>query len=300
MDQIQALKVFVRITELSSFGLAADDLGLPRASATTLIQQLEAQLGARLLQRTTRRLQLTPEGEQALAAARDLLARHEELNGLFRRLDQPLDGRLRVDMSSGLVANLLLPRLPEFLQQHPQLQIEISSNDRRINLIEEGMDCVVRVGTLQDSELIARPLGTMTLASVASPSYLQRFGTPQSLADLAQHRLVHYRQQGYRDEGWQYFDGQQYQTIPMAAAVTVNHVGSYLAACKAGLGIIQSPRVAMRPLLESGELVEILPQYQAQPMPVNLLYPQRRYLPQRVAVFMNWFAAVAAEYLEPI
>lgn len=299
MRQIEAMHVFLRVADLQSFTRAAENLGLPKASVSTAVQQLEAELGTRLLQRTTRRVQLTQDGRTYYTRCKDLLADLDELQTMFEQGGASLRGLIRVDMPSGIARNFLVARLPEFLDAHPHIELELSSTDRRVDLVREGFDCVIRVGSLVDSTLVARPLGTYVVASCASPEYLRRFGTPRRLGDLARHRLVHYVQTlGAKSPGFEYPDGDGYASMPMAGPVTVNNSDAYLAACLAGLGIIQVPRVAVRSLLESGTLVEILPKLRAEPMPVNLLYPHRRHLSRRVQAFMHWLAQTMRTYLE--
>jgi len=293
VDRLDQLRSFLRVAELGSFTGAADTLGLPKASVSLAVQRLEAEVGVQLLHRTTRRVQLTADGARFQQRARDLLDDIEELQGMFRRDTGQLTGRLRVDMSSGLARHLVIPHLPDFLARHPGIEIELSGTDRRVDLIREGFDCVVRVGPLDDNTLVARPLGWMHIVNCASPAYLAARGVPHALADLSAHALVHYvGTLGQRPPGFEYHDGQRYRTLPMHGAVTVNSGESYTAAALAGLGIIQVPRLGARQALASGALVEILPQCVAEPMPVSLLYAQRRHLPRRAAAFMDWMAAL--------
>jgi len=301
MDSLAQLRAFLHVAERGSFTRAAEGLGLPKASVSVAVQQLETAMGTQLLHRTTRRVQLTADGEQLFQRARDLLDDVEDLQGMFRRDTATLRGRLRVDMSSGIARHLVVPTLPDFLQQHPGLEIELSGTDRRVDLVREGFDCVLRVGPLDDNTLVARTLGCMEVVNCASPSYLVRYGTPHTLEALQDHRLVHYVSTlGQRPSGFEYFDGQQYRTLPMAGAVTVNSGDGYSAAAAAGLGIIQVPRLGVRQALHDGVLVEILPQFPAEPMPVTLLYAQRRHLPARVRVFMDWVAALLQPHLQPV
>ncbi|KRA16336.1 LysR family transcriptional regulator [Lysobacter sp. Root604] len=300
MNQLDAMQVFVRVAELASFTRAADSLGLPKASASTAVQQLENLLGTRLLHRTTRKVQTTQDGQAFYERCKDLLADVDELRGMFQQAPQALRGRLRVDMPSGMAHALVIPRLPEFLALHPQLELELSSADRRVDLVREGFDCVVRIGTLADSSLIARPLGQFRVANCASPAYLQRYGTPRRLQDLAGHRLVHYAASlGGRPDGWEYWDGVAYRSLPMAGVLTVNNVEAYRTACLVGLGLIQAPLIGLEPYLARGELVEVLPELSAEPMPVSLLYAHRRNLPLRAQVFMQWMAELLQPYLDP-
>lgn len=295
---LDVVQVFMRVAETASFTKAAELMGLPRTSVSAAVQRLEKLLGVRLLYRTTRRVQLTPDGETFTQRARELLADAEELRQLFQDAPAALQGRLRVDMPIGMARNLVLPRLPQFLQAHPALQVELSSTDRRVDLVGEGFDCVLRVGPLGDSSLVARPLGRLPLINCASPAYVRAFGLPQSPQGLATQRLIHYLPGlGARSPGFEYLDESgQTRLVPMAGALTVNNSEAYLHGCLAGLGIIQAPEPAMRPWIKRGELVEVLPAFRPAPMPVSLLYAHRR-LPRRVQAFMDWLQEIMAQYL---
>jgi len=291
MDRLDQLRSFLRVAELGSFTAAAEQLGLPKASVSLAVQRLEAELGVQLLHRTTRRVRLSADGAQFQQRARDLLDDMEDLQGMFRRDTGQLKGRLRVDMSSGLARQWVIPHLPGFLDRHPGLEIELSGTDRRVDLVREGFDCVLRVGPLDDNTLVARPIGAMHIVNCASPGYLAAHGVPRSVEDLATHALVHYvGTLGQRSPGFEYHDGQGYRSVPMRGAVTVNSGEAYSAAALAGLGIIQVPRLGARRALAAGQLVEVLPDCVAEPMPVILLYAQRRHLPRRVSAFMDWVA----------
>ena len=294
MEQLDCMRVFLRVAELGSFARAAESLGLPRTTVSEAVQRLEARLGTRLLQRTTRRVQLTQDGVLYSERCRDLLADFDELGSLFQGSEAALTGRLRVDMSSGIARHMVLPQLPAFLAAHPGIVLELSSTDRRVDLVREGFDCVVRVGTVGDDSLVCRPLGCLPQANCASPAYLQQYGWPQQLADLASHRLVHYVPQlGGRPAGFEYCDADGQRCLqPVAGQLHVNSADAYLAACLAGIGIIQVPRSAVTGLLANGSLCEVLPQWPAPPMAVNLLYPTRRHQPPRVQRFMQWLDSV--------
>ena len=292
MNQLDAMQVFAKVAELGSFTQAADTMGLPKASASAAVQQLESLLGTRLLHRTTRKVQMTQDGQVFYERCKDVLADVEEMQTLFRSDPASLRGRLRVDMPLAVARDVVLPSLPVFLQAHPELEIELSSTDRRVDPVREGFDCVVRVGVLSDSSLIARPVGEYRLINVASPAYLAHYGTPATLGDLANHRLVHYVPTlGARSAGFEYTDPAnpaRTVSVPMSGALTVNNSDAYLGACLSGLGIIQSPEAALLPYIRTGQLVEILSAYRPAPMPVSLIYPNRRHLPRRVQVFMKW------------
>ncbi|ALD93527.1 LysR family transcriptional regulator [Cupriavidus gilardii] len=301
MDSLDTLRIVLRVAELGGFARAADSLALSKAAVSIAVQRLEASLGTQLFHRTTRRVQLTADGQAFYERARDLLDDMDELHGMFQRDGGALKGRLRVDMPAGMASRFVIPRLPEFLDRYPELSIEISGTDRRVDVVREGFDCVVRVGTLDDSSLVARPLGAIRLINCASPDYLRRYGTPRSIEDLRDHRLVHYAGTlGQRPLGFEYPDGGGHAALPMAGSVTVNNGAAYEAAAMAGLGIIQVPAMAMQSRLAAGELVEVLPDCPPPPMPVTLLYAQRRNLPRRVRVFMDWIAQVLEPHLEPV
>ncbi len=298
MSPIDRLLVFHRVAELASFSQAAQSLGLPKASASTAVQQLETQLGARLLHRTTRRVQLTQDGQAFHERSKDVLADMQELLTMFQQHGATgLKGRVRIDMSTGLARNIVIPRLPELLAAHPLLEVELSSTERRVDLVREGFDCVLRTGAVVDTSLVARPLGALRQFNCASPAYIQAFGMPQTLADLASHRLVHFvGTLGGKSAGFEYTDeAGMPRSIAMAGAVTVNNAEAYMAACLSGLGIIQVPLIGESLHLRQGALLEVLPQFPAPPMPLNLLYANRRHLSQRVRVVMDWLAAVIGQ-----
>lgn len=293
MKESAALQIFIRVAELSSFTAAADSLNIPKSSVSASIQQLENLLQTRLLHRTTRRVNLTQDGQVFYERAKDLLSDFDEIKNLFRNQhDETLTGRLRVDMPLALARDVVIPHLPEFVAQHPALEIELNCTDQRVDLIRDGYDCVIRAGELSDSSLICRAIGHYRMISVASSGYLARYGVPQSLADLDNHELVHYAAwPGTRTTGLEYIDPQSPEQVrykPMTATLTVNNSTGYLSACLAGFGIIQVPESGIQSYLSAGILQEILPAYRPPTMPLNLIYANRRHLPRRVKVFMDW------------
>ncbi|GAA0409387.1 LysR family transcriptional regulator [Pseudomonas extremaustralis] len=292
MNKLELLRTFVRVTELSSFTGAGESLGLPRSTVSEHVQALEELLGTRLLQRTTRKVQATQDGRVLYERSKDLLAHMEELEGLFRQDEAQLTGRIRVDLPNMIARDLILPSLPSFMDAHPLIELEISATDRQVDLLAEGFDCVLRVGAQPDQSVVARLLCSMPMINCVSAGYLQRYGVPRTLADLADHHLVHYvRPLGSRSAGFEYLQGNKVQRIPMAGRVTVNSTDAYKSACVGGFGIIQVPALGMRDELARGELVAILPDYPAPPLDVSLLYAGQRHLPLRVRVFMDWLAA---------
>ena len=295
---LQELRTFARVADLGSFSRAAEQLGLAKGRVSAAVQHLEVQVGARLLHRTTRQVRLTPDGEAFLERCKELLADAEQLQSMFQPAAAGLRGRVRIDLPNTFARDVVLPRLPEFLAAHPLLEIGISTTDQRVDLVREGFDCVLRIGQLADSELVARPLGALRMVNVASPAYLREHGTPKSLADLAGHRIVHYAARlGLQGAGWEYEENGVARLLPMKASIAVNSTDAYQAACLAGLGLIQAPARGTRRLVDEGRLVEVLPAHVPPPMPVSLLYPHRRHVPPRVQAMLQWMEQVVGAEL---
>lgn len=295
---LDALAVFVKVAELASFTRAAEHLGMSKAQASLRVRALEADLGAALLRRTTRTVRPTADGERLLPRAKRLLAEADELAASYRGA-RALTGVVRLDLPMTMARDTILPRVPELLAAHPQLELQVSTTDRRVDVVREGFDLVLRVGPLASSELVAQRLGVLPIVNCASPAYLRRHGTPRALADLDDHRLVHYAQRlGATPPTFEYPTGDgEYAQWPMTAAITVNSADAYQVACLAGLGLIQTPLLGVRALLEAGALIEVLPELAAEPMPVSLLHPHGRAVPRRVRAVMAWLADVVSPRL---
>ncbi|MDR7269204.1 DNA-binding transcriptional LysR family regulator [Pelomonas saccharophila] len=298
---LNALRVFLQVAELAHFSRAADELGLPKGRVSQVVRGLEAQLGTRLFLRTTRRVSLTSDGELLAERARSLLADAGEIEALFQQ-DQQLGGRLRVDLPVRLALDVVLPALPTFLAEHPGLQVELSCTDRRVDLVEEGFDCVLRVGAVHDPMLVAKPVGQLAMMNVASPAYLARRGTPATPEDLVTqgHELVHYSQTwADRRPRFDWVDAEgRTRSLSLPARVAVNHTDAYEVAALNGMGIAQAPCVGMRTAVADGRLVRLLQGYEPAPMPVQLVMSQRRHTPRRVRVFMDWLTGLLAGHLE--
>lgn len=301
MQNLDALAIFVRIAEMGSFTHAAQSMGIQKGRASNVVRQMEAQLGVRLLHRSTRTVQLTEDGRSFYARARALLADAEDLGSMFSGRDAPLRGRLRIDLPTEFARSTIMPALPSFLDTHPEIELDISSTDRRVDLVQEGIDCVLRIGGIVDETLVARRLGALRMANAASPAYLERHGTPRTLDDLlAQgHRMVHYTPTlGTRPFGWEYPHGDGFGTLALPGAVSVNNVQTYHGAGLAGLGLIQAGLASLRPHLLSGELIEILPALRPAPLPVSVVVAHRRNLSHRVRVFIDWLEHILAPDLD--
>jgi len=291
MTNLEALAIFVRIADMGSFTHAAESLGIQKGRASNVVRQLEAQLGVRLLHRSTRTVQLSEDGRGFYTRARALLADAEELGSMFLGHDAPLRGRLRVDLPTEFARTTVMPALPAFLDRYPDIELEISSTDRRVDLVQEGIDCVLRVGAIVDETLVARSFGKLPMVNAASPAYLQRHGIPRTLDDLLTqgHRMVHYTPTlGTRPSGWDYPDGDGFATLALPGAVSVNNVQAYHGAGLAGLGLIQAGLSSLKPYLANGELIEVLPGLRPAPLPVSVVVAHRQNLSRRVRVFIDW------------
>src|ERR1700722_15564813 len=293
MDRFDAMRVFTRVAERRSFTLAAEDLGLPRSTVTDVVKQLEARLGAQLLQRTTRHVSPTLDGQAYYRRCLTLITDVEEAEGAFAGARPK--GLLRVDVHGTLARHFLLPRLPTFLAEYPELELYMTEGDRLVDLVQEGVDCVLRVGDLQDSEMVARRVAMLDEITVAAPAYLERQGVPSAPDELEGHRMV-----GFRSSATGALMPFEFQVegvvrlVSLPATVAVNGAESLAAAARAGLGLIQAPAYHLEADLARGALIEVLAAWRPTPTPVSLLYPRSRQLSPRVRVFIDWVAGVFA------
>lgn len=296
MDKFEAMQRFVLVAQSGSFTKTADVLGLPKSSISSAIQGLEKSLGTRLFHRSTRSVTLTQDGEHYLPQCLALLAELDAMSSQFQNAPENIRGILRVDMPSRFASTIVLPNLSEFFEKYPNIQLKISSADYRIDLIRESIDCVVRVGELDDSSLIARPLTHYRSVNCVSPSYAQQFGMPASLSDLSQHKLIDYSHAlGHADAKFEYVENGKIKQLSMPSSLAVNGTDTYLSACLSGLGIAQIPFTGAERFLAEGQLIQVLPEYEAEPMPVSLLYPSRRQVSKRLTVFMEWLQEKVAD-----
>lgn len=287
MDRFDTMRVFVRVLERQSFTRAADDLGLPRATVTQAVKQLEARLGARLLQRTTRRVRQTLDGEAYYRRCLQILADVEEADGAFRRAEP--GGLLRVDVHGALARHFLLPALPDFLARHPRLELRMTEGDRLVDLVGEGVDCVLRVGELRDSTMIARRVGLLDEVTVATPAYLARHGRPSHPDDLDGHLAVNFISSVTgRPFPFEFTVDGAVRLVTLPSVLTVNGADTFIAGSLGGLGLIQSPRYHVAGHLAAGRLVAVLQDWPPPPSPVSLLYPHHRHLSPRLRVFADW------------
>ncbi len=296
MDHLDSLKLLVRVVERASFSAAAADLGIPRSTATTAVKQLENRLGVQLLQRTTRHVVSTLEGEIFYKRCKRILGELEDaeadVGGSSAR------GLLRVEMNGPMARTFILPDLPSFLERYPALTLHLGEGDRFVDIVREGFDCVIRAGEIVDSELIVRRLGLAREATLASPAYLHRCGAPSSVDDLEGHQMVGFASSrtgqvlplDFTVEG-------RTRTVMLPFRVTVTNADSYAALARLGLGLIQAPRYRYAQDLADGVLVEVLPEHPPSPLLISVLYPSNRPLSARVRVFVDWLVEIVTPRL---
>jgi len=290
MDRLATLELFVRIVERASFSAGAADLGISRPVATAAIKDLERRLGVRLLQRTTRHVQPTVEGWEYYRRCLSILAELEEAD---QNASGGVAGLLRVDAPGNLVRTILLPALPDFLAQHSGLTVHLGEGERYVDLVREGVDCVIRAGKLDDSDMIVRPLGVMQEITCASPDYLARHGTPKSPHDLEGHMMIGFvSSRTERVMPLEFTMGDGSMEVALPSRVLVTGADAYAAAARLGLGIVQAPRYRFDEDIAAGTVVEILGEYTPRPTPLSVLYPSNRQLPPRVRVFITWLVSI--------
>ncbi|MCK8779001.1 LysR family transcriptional regulator [Rhizobium sp. NTR19] len=294
MDRLGRMQLFTRIVERGSFAAAAADLGLARSTVTAAIKQLEDDIGVRLLERTTRHVTPTLDGRGFYERCLSILADVDEAENIFR--DAQPRGLLRVDAHPHLTRTLLVPRLHEFLDRYPLIDLQIGQGDRLVDLVREGVDCAIRAGELEDTGLIMRRLGQLTEITCASPAYIEKHGMPRSPDELEGHQAVGFisSRTGQIMPLEFTVDGElRHVTLP--CRLTVNNSDTMVDLARQGYGLMQAPRYRFRDDLEAGRLVEVLADFPPSPTPLSALYPQNRQLSPRVRVFIDWIARVFAE-----
>lgn len=296
MDRFDAMQLFTRIVDLSSFTQAAAALDIPRATATHAIKELEARLHVRLLERTTRQVRTTVDGQAFYERCRHLLRELEDAESSLAELAVNPRGRLRIDIHGAPAQAIVLPRIQEFHARYPHIELVVGSGDRLVDLVREGVDCVVRAGEPKDSSLVTRRLALLPQVTCASPGYLAAYGTPTQPSDLARHLAVNFFSAS-RPEVFPYefmVDG-KLETCMLKDWISVNNADLYKSCAEQGCGIIQVPRFSVESQLREGSLVEILQHTPCPPMVYSVLYPHHRQLSPRVRVFIDWIARLYAE-----
>lgn len=283
MDRFDAMQLFTRIVDLGSFTQAAAALDIPRATATHAIKELEARLHVRLLERTTRQVRTTVDGQAFYERCRHLLRELEDAESSLAELAVNPRGRLRIDIHGAPAQAIVLPRIQEFHERYPHIELVVGSGDRLVDLVREGVDCVVRAGEPKDSSLVTRRLALLPQVTCASPGYLAAYGTPTRPSDLARHLAVNFFSAS-RPEVFPYefmVDG-KLETYMLKDWISVNNADLYKSCAEQGCGIIQVPRFSVESQLREGSLVEILQHTPCPPMVYSVLYPHHRQLSPRV------------------
>jgi LysR family transcriptional regulator for bpeEF and oprC len=288
MDKISAIKVYMKVVESTSFTGAAEVLHASTAYVTRMVQALESDLGVKLLNRTTRRSKPTDAGLRYYERCVELLRDLEEMDADAQASKGSNSGRVRVSMPSLVAKPLVIPELPKFLANNPDIQLDISIADQHPDLIEEGLDCAVRVGPVIELGLVAKTVGTYKTLTYASPDYIQAYGEPFTLDDLSDHIGVGYAMKSGRIRSWEFLEGNEFRTVPLKSTILVNDADTYVACGLAGLGLIQGGTFVLDAHVRSGQLKKVLRDYPSNPRPVSVVYMPNRTRPRRVDIFIDW------------
>jgi LysR family transcriptional regulator for bpeEF and oprC len=293
MDRFLAMKVFVRVVESGSFSKAADALRLPAASVSRTLQALEAHLGARLLNRTTRSISITEDGEVYYERCVRVLGEVDDMESALARSKLSPKGTVRVSLPALMAKSTIIGVLPEFSAKYPDIRLELSLTDKQVDLIEAGVDCVIRVGAVGDVGLVAKRIGCYSQVTCAAPSYLEKYGEPKTLEDLENHVCVDYVvSKTGRVRGWEFVTNGETRSVAMKSMLAVNDADSYVACGLAGLGLIQASSYTLARYMENGALKEVLAGFPSYPRVVSIMYAANRHQPRRVRVFIEWIAEV--------
>lgn len=298
MDNIGYLRIFQSVARARSFSRAAQVLGLPKATVSMSVRALEAAVGTRLLERTTRSVRVTHDGAIFLERSHGLLDAFDELLGMFRTMEASVKGRIRFAIPAGHVArDLILPHLRDFMTTYPSIELELSATDRPLDLVRDGFDCALHGGPSVDMSMVTRRFPDVEVGTFASPDYLQRYGTPETPQDLEKHRLIHYAPSfANRNVRFMYTEKGEIRSVSMPCAIVLDNSDALEDACVCGLGILQAPVPAVAQRLKLGSLVPLLPAYKGIPLQLALVYPNRRHMAHRMIVFLDWLEKVVRDH----
>jgi DNA-binding transcriptional LysR family regulator len=297
MDQIQAMRVFVRIVDMNSFSRAAELLQLPRATVSNTVKRLEQRLGVRLLLRTTRQVKITAEGEAYYHRCVQLLDALDETDSMFAQQRHQPKGKVRIDMPHSLAREIVIPALANFYRRYPQIEVALSANDTSMDLLHHGIDCVLRAWPSEEENLVSRRIAEIPQLTCASAEYLMRKGSPTSLKDLKDHHMVGYFSLSTgRCEPLEFIVEGKIERVTLAAPLRVSGADAYTAAAHSGFGLIQAATHSLHPWLAQSSLVEVLVDTPPPPMPLYLMYPPGRFLAPRVRVMLDWLAELFAPF----
>ena len=297
MDKLQAMSLFVRVVDTGGIARAADSLGIPSATATTLIQKLEATLGVKLLNRTTRRVSVTPDGAAYYTRARGILEEVQDAEEALSQHSSAPQGRVRVDAPTLIARSVIVPALPRFFTQYPDIELALACNERHFDLLAEGIDCALWIGEIDDTSLVARRVGFLYFTTCAAPSYIATHGLPVHPRELSQHRCInHFSPRTGETVEWVFSkDGERVRAV-FPGHLALEDENSYVTAAEAGLGVAQMPAFAVKEAMERGALELVLGEWFPEPAPLHVVYPQSRHLSRRVRVFVDWLTALISEH----
>lgn len=294
MDTLEAMRVFAQVSEMRSFTKAAHALDISRATVSSAIQQLERRFGFRLMQRTTRQVSLTEDGQHLLIYCLRMLVELEAIESVFLPSVNDTAGRVRLDVPSRIASQILTAALPALFSNYARIELTMTANDGFTDLVHDGVDCALRFGELEDTGLVARQLGRLRQVSCASPAYLSEYGVPETPEDLRAHWMVGYAPvKGGRVLPMEHCHDGAIRTLDMPCRIAVNTIDNYIGCAVAGLGVIQAPLFDVREHLQDGRLQQVLPAMEVPQLPVSVIYPHRR-VPARVRAIVAWMEASLA------
>lgn len=289
MDSVDLFRIFLRVAENGSFVRAADSLNRPASTVSAAVKELESRLGTRLFHRTTRSVSLTIDGTAFYSRCQAAVQYIEETENLFRHSSSEVTGTIRADVPGRVGSHIIVPALPLFFRLHPAIKIELGVTDRNVNLAEEGIDCAVRVGQLENSGMVAKCLGYLSVINVASADYIAESGRPENPGELSKHYSIGYASPtSGRKEPLEWVHQGEVERTVVNSILTVNSAEASIAACIAGMGILQIPAYDVSDQLAAGILCELMPEFRPRPLPVSILYPHRRHLSRPVRLFTEW------------
>ncbi len=298
MDQIQSIRVFARVVEAGTFTKAAESLNLPKGTVTKLVQHLESRLKVKLLNRTTRRVTVTPDGaayyERTVRVLNDL----DDIEASMTNAQAKPSGRLRVDVGTSVAREIIIPSLAGFFQRYPDIQLDLGVTDRSVDLLVDNVDCVIRGGELVDQSLVARRVANVPLMTVASPAYLKAHGTPTHPEQLeTEHHMVnHFSTRNGQPFTNEFTKDGELLEISGRYKLSVNESNALTAAVLAGLGVAQIATLTALPLIERGELVQVLGDWKGYTVPLYVVYPPNRHLSAKVRAFVEWVVELFAQH----
>lgn len=289
MDRFQAMETYVRVIEAGSFRMASETLRVLPSTVTRTIKELEAHLGIRLLNRTTRALSVTDAGLRYYDSCKAILLDLHAAEGAAAQQAGMLRGNIRVSATPSLAKGFLIPSLHRFAKRHPGIDLDFDLSDATLDLIQRGIDCAIRAGALPPSRLIARQIGTFEWYVCGSPAYFERCGTPRSLEALSSHTAIGYvNSQTGRSMTWSFLEDGNIKSVDMIEHVRVNDTDAYVSACTAGLGLIRIASYMVCELIAQGRLVRVLADVDTPREPISVVYPQGRHLSPAIRAFIDW------------